>query len=225
LLPNAVDVDRFEPDARAAERRAALGWPEARLTVVYVGTVGLAQGLSTAVAAMERLGDAGIMLHVVGGGADRGAIEARIRTSGQSNVILHEPVAAASVPAILAAGDAVLVMLRAGGLYDESLPTKLVEGLAAGRPIVVSAGGEAARIVRAAGAGSVAVPEDAGALAAALEATRDEPDRAAVGRRARATAEADFDRDVVVARLHAILQAAADGRRADKSPTGAASRQ
>jgi glycosyltransferase involved in cell wall biosynthesis len=108
-------------------------------------------------------------------------------------------------------------MLRRGELYDESLPTKLVEGLAAGRPLIVSAGGEAARIVRDADAGFVAAPEDAEALAAALIAARDSADRGDAGARARATAETDFDRDVVVDRLLAILTdaASAAGRSRD----------
>jgi glycosyltransferase involved in cell wall biosynthesis len=217
LIPNAVDTRRFDPAADPAEIRHRLGWPEARLTVVYVGTVGLAQGLGTAIDAMDRLRGGGIALHVVGGGADRAAVEERVRTSALGDVTLHAPIEAAAVPLVLAAADAVLVMLRRGELYDESLPTKLVEGLAAGRPLIVSAGGEAARIVRDADAGFVAAPEDAESLAAALVAARDSADRGGAGARARATAETDFDRDVVVDRLLAILTdaASAAGRSRD----------
>jgi len=212
LLPNAVDTQRFEPAADPVEIRRRLGWPEARLTVVYVGTVGLAQGLGTAIDAMDRLRGSGIALHVVGGGADRVTVEDRVRRSGLGDVTLHAPIEAAAVPLVLAAADAVLVMLRRGPLYDESLPTKLVEGLAAGRPLVVSAGGEAARIVREADAGVVAAPEDASSLASAFLAARDSVDRRGAGVRARAAAEADFDRDVVVERLLDILGVAATYR-------------
>jgi glycosyltransferase involved in cell wall biosynthesis len=217
FLPNAVDTARFEPHANPDVVRHTLGWPAARLTVVYVGTVGLAQGLGTAIAAMERLRGSGIVLHVVGGGADRAVIEARVRQAGLSDVMLHEPVDASTVPTILAAADVVLVMLRRGGLYDESLPTKLVEGLAAGRPVIASAGGETARIVEGAGAGLVAEPEDPESLAAALLAARDVLDRTEAGHRARAIAVADYDREVVVDRLLGILELAVgdNGRRRD----------
>ena len=62
LLLNGVDVDRFQPDTAPSAARAALGWPEAALTLVYVGSVGLAQGVDTLIAAVEPLAEAGVVL-------------------------------------------------------------------------------------------------------------------------------------------------------------------
>jgi glycosyltransferase involved in cell wall biosynthesis len=68
------------------------------------------------------------------------------------------------------------------------VPTKLVEAMAAGRPVVASDLGRMGRMVREAGCGLVVAPDDARAHAAALEALLDDPDEAArlgaAGRRA-----------------------------------------
>lgn len=212
LVPNGVDLARFPLDRSSSAARSRLGWPDATLSLVYVGTVGMAQGVGTLVDAMTELRDAGVVLHIVGGGVDRPEIEARLRREGISNVHLRDAVPASEVPDWLAAADASVVLLRRGVLYEESLPTKLVEGLAAGRPVIVSADGEAARIVRDAGAGRVAPAEDGPALAAAIRSLAEASDRAEIGRRARSAAEAQFDRRATVARLARVLAAAAAGR-------------
>jgi glycosyltransferase involved in cell wall biosynthesis len=211
LLPNGVDLARFDPSVDPAVARQRLGWPDARLTVAYVGTVGLAQGVGTLIDAMDRIRGSGVALHIVGGGADQQVIEERVRTEALTDVILHDPIPAAHVPGLLAASDAAVVLLRDGPLYDESLPTKLVEALAAGRPVVVSAAGESARIVRGGKVGLVAAPEDPDALADALLEMRDCSDRREFGARARALAATDFDRETIIERLAGIL-AAAGGR-------------
>src|SRR5436190_11451570 len=56
LVLNAVDTSRFDPDADRSAARARLGWGPG-FTVVYSGTVGIAQGLDTLIEAVRRLGD------------------------------------------------------------------------------------------------------------------------------------------------------------------------
>ena len=64
--------------------------------------------------------------------------------------------------------DVGIVMLRDREIFREALPTKLLEILCAGRPAVVAARGNPARLVEAAGAGVAVAPEDPAALADAL---------------------------------------------------------
>ena len=117
------------------------------------------------------------------------------------------------VPTLTAAADALLVMLRAGPLYDRSLPTKLVEGLAAGRPLIVAAGGDAAELVADSGAGIVCPPEDSVALRAALIQMANTADRQAFGRAGVQLARRRFDRGVIAARLADLLKEAAEPER------------
>jgi glycosyltransferase involved in cell wall biosynthesis len=220
LLPNGVDVHRFRPDVEPATARRALGWDESVLTLVYAGTVGRAQGVDALLGAMHRIQGSGIALHIVGGGIERTQIADRVRHERLADVHVHEPVRSGDVPAVLAAADAILVLLRRGVLYEESLPTKLVEGLAAGRPMLVSADGGSAAIVRRAGAGLTASAQDADGLASSMIQMRDAVDRSAMGIRARAVAVEEFDRERILTGLAAILETAA--ARDNREQTGRA---
>ena len=203
LLPNGVDVGRFDPDVTPAEERRRLGWAD-EFTVVYVGTVGLAQGIGTLLEAAARL-SIPIKIRVVGEGVEKPGLVERARSMQLTRLSFHDAVPQTEVPAILAAADAGLVILRAGPLFDQSLPTKLLEAMAAGRPVIVGADGLAARIVEDAGAGYVARAEDSGELARALERCWRDPERAHRGAAGRAAVEAGYSRDVILDRLASIL--------------------
>lgn len=203
LVPNGVDVTRFDPARSADEARAGLGWQDAPLTLVYAGSVGLAQGLGTLLDAVEPLRDAGVVVHVVGEGFERERLSLEAQQRGLTHVVFEPPLPASRIPDVLAAADGVLVLLRAGPLYEHSLPTKLLEGLAAGRPIVISSAGEAARIVAEGGAGLSAAPEDSAALRDAIERLAG-ADRPALGAAGRRIAE-HYDRRAIVSDLAGIL--------------------
>ncbi len=210
LLLNGVDVRRFQPKRSATEARATLGWPEAALTLVYAGSVGLAQGLDTLIEAVAPLDRADVIVHVVGEGFDRDRLATEVAQRGLRHIRFADAVTRDAVPTVLAAADAILVMLRPGQLNQESLPTKLVEGLAAGRPLVVSADGDVAELVGAARAGITASAGDAVALRHAIEQLPS-ADRAGMGRRARRLAEREFDRGQTVRTLAAYLEEIVDG--------------
>ena len=180
LLSNAVEIERFSPAQDQAAARADLGWGPG-FTFVYSGTVGIAQGLDTLLEACRRLTDFDAVVRVVGDGIDAPALKARAEALGLKGIEFHRSMPAERVPTILAAADGILVVLRRGQLYEESLPTKLLEGLAAGRPLVVSADGYPARLVVEAGAGLAVPAEDPAALAGAMLALHADGRRAEMG--------------------------------------------
>jgi glycosyltransferase involved in cell wall biosynthesis len=96
----------------------------------------------------------------------------------------------------------------AGDYLDVALPVKLFDSLAAGRPLVVTPRRETARVVSAFGVGTVASgdrPED---IATALQGLlADDVRLRAIGARARAVAEAEFDWQIVGDRIAAAVLA------------------
>ncbi len=205
LIPNAVDTGRFHPDLDPAAARADLGWgPE--FTLVYSGTVGIAQGLDTLIEAVRLLPDVDLTVRVVGDGVEAEALSARAADLGLERLVFQPSMPAEQVPTVLAAADAILVLLRGGPLYEESLPTKLLEGLAAGRPVIVSADGYPATLVEEAGAGLVAPAEDARALADAIATIGTHPGRIAMGTAAQDLARTRFAREASVAALADALR-------------------
>lgn len=201
LLPNAVDLDRFDPARDPTEARRELGWPEA-VTFVYAGSVGLAQGLGTLLDAVPDLpADPPVTIRIVGDGAEAEELAAIARERGLGQVVFQRSLPAARIPTVLAAADAVLVLLKRGPLYAESLPTKLLEACAAGRPVVISADGYPARLIDDSGAGFMAAAEDSAALANAMAHAISADWRETAGAAARRLATDHFGRGAAAARL------------------------
>lgn len=194
VIGPAVDLERFDPAAPA--RR------EGPLRVLYAGTLGLAQGLETLVEAARLAGPRAVEVTIVGDGAAAGPL----RAARGGNVRVLPAVAAAAIPPLYAQADAGVVLLRDLPIFDEALPTKLLEVMAAGRAVVAAVRGEAARVVEDAGAGVVVAPQDATALADAFCALADDRERVRLaGRAARACAERRFARSTAVARWEQLL--------------------
>jgi len=92
---------------------------------------------------------------------------------------------------------------------DLVLPSKLSGMLASGRPVIATCrqGSELASIVSE--CGEVVAPEDASAVAAAVESLADDlPRRIDLGGRARTIAEQSFGRDAVLGRIVERMQGA-----------------
>lgn len=218
LMRPAVDVVRFHRvparQKSAAANGAAAGERGTQaLRVLYAGTVGLAQGLGTLFdAAVEldlRTDAPPLAVTIAGDGAEAPALRARLAARGPAAVRMLGAVPAERIPTLYAESDVAVVMLRDLPIFEGALPTKMLEAMAAGRPLVLAARGEAARLVEDERCGVVVPPEDPRALAEALTALAADPDRrAAMGAAGRRTAERDFSREAWLNRWQALLAAA-----------------
>jgi glycosyltransferase involved in cell wall biosynthesis len=195
-IPPAVDLDRFAGVP-------ALAAPSAPLRVLYAGTIGLAHGLGTLVEAARRAGPERLELTIAGGGAE----SAQVREAGRDleHVRFVGVVPAGAIPELYAGADAGIVLLRDRALFESALPTKLLEVMAAGRPAVLAARGEAAGVVERSGAGIVVAPERPDALVDAWTQLLANPVEAvAMGARGRAAA-GDFGRGAMLDRWIELL--------------------
>jgi len=206
-IPPAVDLGRF---ASVPENRPRADAP---LRVLYAGTLGMAQQLRTLVQAAALAGAELVELTIAGEGPDEMAIRSEVETLGLSNVRMLGPVGVERIPSLYEGIDAGVVPLRDRRIFEGALPTKLFEVLAAGRPVIVSARGEAAELVRGARAGLAVAPEDPRALADAFARLRaDTQEALSMGRRGREKAR-EFDRAAAIQRWWELLSAAQTGRR------------
>ena len=220
IVPNGVDMSRFaDPPSRAAAR-AELGWEPDRFTFAYVGTVGLAQGLDTLIAASSRLrsqwpGPSLPTVKVVGDGQDVDRLRDLASKEAPDIVEFVDPVPKELVPTVLAAADVGLVLLRAGRLARAALPTKLVEALAAGLPVVVSADGEASDIISNGRVGLVSPAGDSARMADSMaQIAADRHQLEEMSRRAVELVRTSYDRRVVIGTLaETLAHAARAGRR------------
>jgi glycosyltransferase involved in cell wall biosynthesis len=186
VIPNGIDEERFRPLPRQGALRRERGWGE-RFVAMYVGTLGMAHGLSVVLKAAAKLRyDASILFVLAGEGAEKTSLQEIARSEGLANVQFIDQQPRDAVPQLYAACDIGLVMLRDTPLFQEVLPSKMFEFLAMERPILLGVKGHARAIGEASGAASFVPPEDPEALAAAVtEAAGDRARLAEMGRAGR----------------------------------------
>lgn len=188
-IPNWPDVD-LVPDLDQLEGNDPVN---RRFVVQYSGKIGLthdADMLAEAAALlMERASE--IRLHVFGWGAGLKKLHDNVQRRGLDNIEIHPPCARPHLGHQLRSCDIGLILMRPG-MTGVSVPCRVYNLLAAGRPVIVAAdaGSELARVVRSARAGWVVEPDDPGDLVQAIcEAATDAEELTRMGARARAAAE------------------------------------
>lgn len=178
VISNGVDAELFrdaEPEQRLRRAQPLRG----RFVVGYVGNHGLAQGLDTVIDAADRLRASAVAFLLIGEGVEKSRLERKARHAGLDNVRFLRGVPRGRVPRLLAACDAGLVILRDDPLFRITIPSKLYEYMAAGKPVLCSVGGETAGVVVSARCGIVVPPSDGAALADAVLALARDPARCA----------------------------------------------
>ena len=219
VVPPAVDTGRFRPlePPQRAKVRADLGLPPDGLLVVGLTRLVPRKGMDVLIEAAARLAPAhpGLTVAVAGGGRDRARLERIARRAGAPVRFLGR-VADDSLADVYACGDVFAMPCRSrwGGLEQEGFGIVFLEAAACGVPQVAGASGGAAEAVEHGATGLVVQrPEDAGAVAAAIDGLLRDPDRrAAMGVASRRRAVENFSADVLAARLDdALLEAEAGG--------------
>jgi glycosyltransferase involved in cell wall biosynthesis len=207
LIPNGTTDMWLELGATEVDR-AEVGIPSDRFVWTYAGNVGLSQGLEVAVDAAERLGD-GFQLLILGDGASRARLSDRAARLPRGQVVFRNAVPADVAARVMRASDALLVPLATEPALGKTIPIKLYDSCAVGRPVVVSAPGESQRLASEQGAGIAVQPGDPDALAATIrDLASDNGLHERVAERGRAFA-AEHRRERQVPRLEQILAEAA----------------
>ena len=206
VVPNGADVARFTAGpAASAEVRASLGLTDAEV-VGFAGSLKPWHGVDVLLDAAAMLVDRRPRLHVlvVGDGPERAALRARVTGALRGRVLFVGAVPADAMPAYVAAFDVAAAPYRAPstalGFYFS--PLKVVEAMAAGRPVVASRFAPIEDLLD--GHGRLVAPGDAPALAGAIEATLDDPAAAARAEAARRHAVLAHGWDSVVRQTLAV---------------------
>lgn len=209
--PNWADIVAIRPwsdaDGANPERNTLHGTGD-QVRVLYSGNLGRKQGLEVLVAAARRWAtDPNLALTIAGSGAERLSLIQQV--ADLPGVAIQDLRPAERLRAVLAGADLHVIPQRREAA-DLVLPSKLLNILAVGRPVVVTAtpGTELAEVVTAAHAGVVVEPDDPAALAAAVhELARDPTRRDAMGASGRAWVAAHFGADAVLGRIERQLLA------------------
>lgn len=209
LVPNGVDADLFQPMSQA-QARAELGWDTHGFVLLYAGTIGLAQGLTTLLDAAEQMrDDADIRFVLVGEGAAKEELMAEAQRRALTNVVFMQAQPHHRMPLVLSAADANLSPLRKVPISRDMVQVKTYEAMACALPIILAVDGESRRLIeQEAGAGLYVEPENATALAQAVLRLRNDPALARqLGQRGQRFVREHFDRTQLTLALEGHLLA------------------
>lgn len=210
LFLNAVDYGLFCPHDGTGEIRRKMGIGEQDFVVLYAGTIGLAHGLKTilssAALCLEE-GQSRVRFVLAGDGAEKPLLQEEAARRKLTNVLFIDPVPKRDLPNLLNAADAIMVCLRNLQVFEGVVPTKILEGMSCGKPIVGAVAGEAAALLREADAGLCVGPENPQGIRDAIVRLMADPEESALmGQRGREYIQQHFCRDRRAAQLQEWLE-------------------
>ena len=215
IVTNGADLERYVPGDRMNDARKELGLDESVFLASYIGTHGMAHGLSTVLRAAKRLdGEPGIRFLLVGDGAERERLLQEKEELGLSNVIMLGQQPKERMPQFLAATDACMVLLIKSELFKTVLPSKIFEAMAMGRPIVLGVEGESRELIEEGGCGLCIEPENDAELAEAILKLAKNPDMARdLGKKGKRYVASRFDREILAMEYLDLLERTATSTR------------
>jgi glycosyltransferase involved in cell wall biosynthesis len=168
IVQNGVETELFSP-GDSGPLLPSLN-AEGRFVVSYIGTLGLAHGLQTVIAAAENLQNAepNVLFLLVGEGADRERILELAKSKNLTNVRFVSQQPREKIPAYIAASDACLVLLKKSDVFKTVIPTKMLEFMSCGRPVILGVNGQAREILEQCRGGIYVEPENPVALCEAI---------------------------------------------------------
>jgi colanic acid biosynthesis glycosyl transferase WcaI len=177
VIQNGVETELFSPRNNDPELKKRLN-AEGRFVVSFIGTLGLAHGLDTVLAAAERLATSApdVMFMLVGEGADRERVVALAQAKNLKNICFVPQQAREKIPAYISASDACLVVLKKSEVFETVIPTKMLEFMSCGRPVILGVGGQAKQILERSRGGICVEPENPAALCEAILRLRQDPE-------------------------------------------------
>lgn len=213
VLPNGVDLERFAAGERQREEfRARLGVGPDTVVIGFVGSFKSWHGTDLLLEVYRSLASTRpVHLLAVGDGPRWEEFRGKVAAAPcRDSVTLTGRVPHAQIPAWTAACDLVVAPYQAAVDFYFS-PLKVIEALAAGRPVVAPRLGQLCELIADGKSGLLYRPQDAQDCAGAILRILDDPDlRAAMGREARLSA-AHRGWDRIVQRVTGLAAAARIG--------------
>lgn len=141
---------------------------ENQFTCVYIGNIGLAQGLDVLLDLASQTKCQNVQFLIFGDGADRDRLMIRARNEVLKNVHFCGRISQDVVPSVLKAAKLSFIPLKSSKMRD-SVPTKLYEALGLGCPVLLLAEGDACSVLDETKLGKWVSPENVQEMAAVFD--------------------------------------------------------
>ncbi|MGI6711807.1 MAG: glycosyltransferase family 4 protein [Bacillota bacterium] len=214
LITNGIDPDFFsQPQLIDFKKRYGL---EGKFINIYVGAHGVNNDLETIIEAADRLKDfEEIQFVFVGGGDHKANIINMCAERVLRNVHFLPPQPKNTVKDLLKSADVCLLAIKKDTFFQGTLPNKLFDYLASGKPVVAAVPheGESASLIAHFQGGIVCSPENGAEMAQAiLKLYQDTELRNSFGGASRTDALRCFSRERLAAELEESLKNTVQGK-------------
>ena len=187
-----------------------------QFTCVYIGNIGLAQGLESILRLAEETKHREARFLLFGKGAEKERLEQLVQEKGLTHVQFCGPLPPEHILTVLRSADLSFIPLKSAQMKD-SIPTKLYEALGVGCPVLLMAEGDACTILDETGLGMHLSPDHPERLASVFDEIIERYDQIAAYREeAEDLVKTRYSRQKITAAFAARLwQEAANGRSAE----------
>ncbi len=146
-----------------------------QFTCVYIGNIGMAQGLDSLLRLASETGHRDARFLLFGKGAEKERLEKAAREQGLDNVSFCGTLKPEEVPSVLRSAQLSFIPLKSAEMKD-SIPTKLYEALGLGCPVLLMAEGDSCAVLDETGLGRHLSPDHPEQLAEVFDRLVDEYD-------------------------------------------------
>lgn len=172
-IPNGIELAEWQSQTDNllphAHRELLMAWrKQGRFIICYAGTHGLSDALDTLLDAASLVASQPVSFLLVGKGPDKDRLRQRAKQMNLRNIHFLDPVPKEAIPALLQRVDGLFIGWKKHSLYRFGVsPNKLMDYMAAGKPIINAATSGNDSVLEA-GCGFSVQAEDIPAIADAI---------------------------------------------------------
>lgn len=213
ILPNGAELNLFGEGIRNQDARSA--WMRkkwnlgGKFAVLYTGNLGLAQAPEIFVKTAEILKQVqdDIVFLLVGSGVLLPKIEKEAREKNLTNIIFAGNQPRNRMPEFVAAANVCIIPYKKADTFRNTLPSKMFDYMAGGKPIIINLKGEASELIAQAQCGLLAKEEDPHDLARLILQIKNSPPEAKqMGEAGRNFVEKNYRREVIAENLCVLIK-------------------
>lgn len=206
IIPNGAELDLFKPDTDGNHMRKTWNLNN-KFIVLYTGNLGLAQAPEIFVKTAEILkNEHDIAFLIVGTGVLKPKLQEEANKKNLTNLIFTDSQPRSKMPAFVAAANVCVIPYKAANTFRNTLPSKMFDYMAGGKPIIINLEGEASQLIEKAGCGNLAKEEDPKSLAEKILYLKQNPAVSeAMGKSGRDFVEKDYRREVIATNLEKLI--------------------